>query len=135
MLIPQDVVRREILKTSDEPGNDAIELIYDMAMYGYRKGYDVIVEGILSKDKYGDMLAKMMNNFEGRVSVYYLDIPFEETVRRHVMKDSANEFGEKEMKEWWKDNDHLGVNNEVILSSDLSEDALVKTLMLAVKPQ
>ena len=130
MLIPQDVIRRDILKTLDEPGNASVDLIYEMAMFGRKKSYDVIVEGILSKGKYGDMLKKLINDFEGGIHTYYLDIPFEETVRRHATKPKASEFGEKEMREWWKDKDYLGVESETILSSDLSEDELVGVIML-----
>ena len=130
MLIPQDVIRRDILKVLDEPGNASVDLIYEMAMFGRKKSYDVIVEGILSNDKYEDMLKKLINDFEGETYVYYLDIPFKETVRRHATKSKASEFGEKEMREWWKDKDYLGVEGETILSSDLSEDELVSAIML-----
>jgi len=70
MLIPQDVIRRDILKVLDEPGNASVDLIYEMAMFGRKKSYDVIVEGILSNDKYEDMLKKLINDFEGETYVY-----------------------------------------------------------------
>lgn len=129
MLIPQDVIRREILKTLDEPSNDAIELIYEMAMYGRRIGYDVIVEGILSESKYGDMLRRLINDFKGITKVYYLDIAFEETLKRHNSRAKVQGFGETEMRAWWKEKDYLGAEGEIILSGDLSEDELVKALI------
>ena len=134
MLIPQDIIRREILSTPDIPNNDAVELIYELAMHGQRKGYDVIVEGILSKNKYGEMLSKLIDSFNGDARVFYLDISFEETLRRHATKPAlkAQEFGEKEMREWWKDKDYLEVEGEAILPESLSEDDLVKLLKLAV---
>ena len=135
MLIPQDVIRRDILKTLDTPGNDAIELIYEVAMYGKKVGCDVIVEGILTKDKYGKMLHKLIADFGGETYCYYLDVSFEETVRRHATKSNAHEFGEKEMREWWIESDYLGSKNEVILSEGLSEEELLNTLTLAVKSQ
>lgn len=134
MLIPQDMVRRDILKVLDTPGNESIDMIYEMALYGHKIGYDVIVEGILHEKKYGDMLRKLLNDFQGEVTVYYLDIPFEETLRRHATKSNAHEYGEKEMREWWIDKDYLGVEGEIILSDERSEDDLVKAIMLKLQP-
>lgn len=50
MLISQDVIRRQILRTQDKPGNVTVQLIHDLAIYGKKVGYDVIVEGILRRD-------------------------------------------------------------------------------------
>jgi hypothetical protein len=61
------------LKTPDVPNNDAVELIYELAMYGQRKGRDVIIEGILSKNKYGEMLSKLIDSFNGDTKAFYLD--------------------------------------------------------------
>jgi len=129
MLIPQDVIRIEILKTPDHPSNDAIELIYEMAMYGHRIGYNVIVEGILTEAKYGEMLRKLMGDFEGHTAAYYIDISFDETLRRHNSRAKSQDFGEKEMREWWKEKDYLNIEGEVILSGNISEDDVVKALL------
>ena len=48
MLVSQDMVRREILRVKDSKNNPAIQLIYDLCMYGNKVGYTVILEGILS---------------------------------------------------------------------------------------
>jgi predicted kinase len=129
MLIPQDVIRREILKTADNPSNDAIALIFEMAMYGHKIGYDVIIEGILSEAKYGDMLRKLVDVFKAKSAIYYLDIPFEETLRRHNLRGESQDFGEKELREWWNEKDYLGLKSEVILSGDLSEDELLEAML------
>ena len=60
MLVSQDVVRREILRVKDSKNNPAIQLIYDLCMYGNKVGYTVILEGILSNKKYGAMLPSQM---------------------------------------------------------------------------
>jgi len=49
MLIPQDIIRRQIIRVKDSIGNPSIELIYRTALYGKEIGYDVILEGILTK--------------------------------------------------------------------------------------
>lgn len=71
MLVPQDVVRREILRVKDTPGNPSIQLIKDLVMHGQSIGYDVIVEGILVRKRYGKMLREVMTLFD-KTCVYYL---------------------------------------------------------------
>lgn len=125
MLVSQDVIRREILRVRDEESNPAIQLIYDLCMYGNRIGYTVILEGILSNKKYGSMVKKLINDFDGDVSVYYFDIPFDETVRRHAKKPNSHEFGAKEMKEWWKDKDYLGTEGECMIDESMTQEYIV----------
>jgi adenylate kinase family enzyme len=125
MVIPLDTVRREIFCVEDKEYNPVIQMIYDMAMYGDKLGYDVIVEGILSKKKYGIMLDDLIRDFSGKSYVYYLDISFDETLRRHLTKPKAHEFGELEMREWWKEKDYLGCEKEQIITDEMSEKDII----------
>lgn len=131
MLVSQDVIRREVLRVHDEEGNPAIQLIYDLCMYGSRIGYTVILEGILSNKKYGTMVKKLIDDFDGDVDVYYFDIPFEETLRRHSSKSNSHEFGKKEMAEWWKDKDYLGIEGEHIINENMTKDQIVSLMKSA----
>ena len=125
MLVSQDVVRREILRAKDSENNPAIQLIYDLCMYGNNVGYTVILEGILSNKKYGAMLRRLLDDFQGEKLIYYFDISFEETVRRHATKPNAHEFGESEMRQWWKDQDVLNVPGEQRIGEQLSQAEIV----------
>ncbi len=128
MFLQQDVLRRDILKIEDRLGNPVIGLMNQLAIYGNDTGYDVIIEGILSEKKYGSMLRALAEEF-GKSYVYYMDISFDETLRRHSLRHKFNDFGEVEMREWWIEKDYLGFENERILGDELSEDELV-TLVL-----
>jgi adenylate kinase family enzyme len=128
MLIPQDIVRRVIVRVADKVDNPAIKLIEDIARYGKEIEYDVIIEGILGKDKYGSMLERLSLFFD-RTYTFYFDISFEETLRRHQHKINENhEFGEKEMREWWLEHDTPSVPNEVLIRESLSEDEILKLI-------
>ena len=125
MLVSQDVVRREMLRVKDSESNPAIQLIYDLCMYGNKVGYTVILEGILSNKKYGAMLRRLLDDFQGEKLIYYFDISFEETVRRHATKPNAHEFGESEMRQWWKDQDVLNVPGEQRIGEQLAQAEIV----------
>ena len=125
MLVSQDVVRREMLRVKDSENNPAIQLIYDLCMYGNNVGYTVILEGILSNKKYGAMLRRLLDDFQGEKLIYYFDVSFEETVRRHATKPNAHEFGESEMRQWWKDQDVLNVPGEQRIGEQFSQAEIV----------
>jgi hypothetical protein len=63
------------------------------------------------------------------VHAYYFDIPFDETLARHASKPNAHEFGEKEMREWWKEKDHLGLPGEKTLHQGMSVNDIVDAMM------
>lgn len=128
MLIEQDILRREILKPNDTEGSPVVGLIEELATYGKSQGYDVILEGILSNQYYGDVTRKVIGMFD-ETYVYYLDISFEETVQRHNSRIKSTDFGEEKMREWWLEKDYLSVENEQILGNDLTEDEMVTRIL------
>lgn len=127
-LIEQDHVRRIMLKEKDVKNGDNIDLIRHIVLFSFDRGYDVILEGILSREKYGDMLHELMMCAK-RSFVYYFDIPFAETVRRHQKKIAMHEFGEAEMRMWYLEKDLLGVENEKIISQDASQQKVIARIV------
>lgn len=128
MLISQDTVRREMLRTKDTEGNPSIQLIYDLAMYGKKIGYDVIIEGILYSSKGGDMLCRLIQDFEGESYVYYFDVSFDETLRRHETKANKHEFNAEDMRRWWREKDYLGVTNEKTINEEMLLSQIVDVI-------
>ena len=101
-IISQDIVRRELLWEKDDPHIVSIGMIGTMARYALDYGMHVIVEGILSRQSYGEMLASLASDHRGHTSAFYLDIPFAETVARHATKPVASEYGEDLMRAWYR---------------------------------
>ena len=71
------------------------------------------------------MLRRLLDDFQGEKLIYYFDVSFEETVRRHATKPSVHEFGESEMRQWWKDQDVLNVPGEQRIGEQLSQAEIV----------
>lgn len=129
LLVQQDVLRRDMLRERDMlEKRSVIELIELVVEFGRRHGRIVILEGILATKEYGPMLRSLANRFD-EVYVYYFDIPFEETLCRHATKPNANEYGEKEMREWWNEKDYLGMPGERIFDESVTQDAIVSAMM------
>lgn len=128
MLISQDVVRREILYVKDGEKPKVEELLFQLAMYGKEHCEVVIIEGIFNSKWYSNLFKKLSNEFKDNIFAFYFDIPFEETLKRHKTRKNANEFGEKEMREWWHEKDLLGFIPEILLGKELEKDEIINII-------
>ncbi|PFA63095.1 hypothetical protein CN378_18855 [Bacillus sp. AFS015802] len=129
LLVSQDVVRRDMLKVQDRDGNLSLDLIRQIAEYGKGKCEVVIVEGILSQQRYGDMLKQLINFYKGNAHTYYFDLSFQETVLRHNGRAKKTEFGEESLRSWWNPEDYLRVDGEVQLTDEMTQDEIVKMIL------
>jgi hypothetical protein len=130
-IVGQDSLRRELLWEKDVPGGVNVGLIDLVTRYALDHGYHVIVEGILDAGRYGDMLRVLRDDHRGQTSCFYWDVSFEETLRRHATKAKAKEFGETEMRAWFRPGDLLPFVAETIIRESTSLDEAV-TLVLAI---
>lgn len=134
MLIQQDVIRREMLHIKgDDPGNPTVETIKLLALHGKSIGYSVIVEGILQNKTNQNMLVDLLKSFD-RTYVYYFDISFDETLKRHQSKPNAHEFGEDDMRRWWQEKDYLGTDGEKHITDRMSESDILEMILSDVQP-
>ncbi|MGW7797026.1 kinase [Staphylococcus xylosus] len=127
MLISQDDVRRQMLNVHDRPGNLAIQLIKEIVDYGINHCEYVILEGILNKYKYGTMLNDFFKKSNVNVHVYYFDLPFQETVRRHYTKQQTD-FDEIAMSKWFVPEDTLNVQGETYITESMTEDYIINMI-------
>jgi len=128
-IVGQDNLRRVVLRERDVPGGANVGLIDLTARYALDHGYHVIVEGILYAAHYGGMLTALGADHRGRSCFYYLDVSFEETVRRHAGKVQASDYGRTEMSGWYRERDLLPEVTEEVFTEDMSLDAMVGRVM------
>lgn len=125
LLISQDYVCREMLWVKDRPNNQAIDLLINLAVYGCQNCEFTILEGILYSDIYESLFKRIETLFAGQIFAYYFDVPFDETLKRHLQKPNSYEFGEPEMRRWWRDNDLLSNITERRIDKNMSLDETV----------
>jgi predicted kinase len=124
-IIGQDVVRRDILKELDKGKGAHASMMCLMARHALAHGYHVIMEGILGTRYSGDVLREFVAETGGHV--FYFDIPFEETVRRHHTKPNAHEWTVDHMRGWFKEHDLLGCPGEIMIpASNSFDDSVVQ---------
>ena len=132
MLLSKDTLRREVLRAKDHTNHPGGQLMQMMTRFGWEHGYDtVIVEGIWTEKKYGDELRQIISESDESY-VYYFDLSFEETLRRHDTKQNKHEFGAEEMRQWWKEKDFLRVESEYAISEGMSQEEIVQKILVKI---
>lgn len=128
MLIPQDIVRREILFVKDGTNTKGLSLLLNLIDYGRQNCDIIILEGILRSVWYKELFDKINENFKENIFAYYFDLPFEETLARHKQRPICNEFGEDEMRSWWNDKDYLEEIDEKHLTKEMGMEEIVDSI-------
>ena len=127
-----------MLRERDMPAGANIGLVDLVARYALSHGFNVIVEGIFHADHYAEMLMALINDHQGRTCCYYLDVPFDESLRRHAGKPQASQYGATEMKAWYCELDLLPGGTEQVIPAAMPQDAIVRRVMadsgLATEP-
>jgi len=131
-IVGQDNLRRVVLREHDKPNAANIGLIDLTARYALDHGFHVIVEGILHASHYGDMLTTLRADHLGATRLYYMHVPFDETLRRHATKPQATEYGEAEMSAWYRELDLLPGGIEHIITAETSLNDSVTLIMSGV---
>lgn len=105
----QDVVRREIIGCSDTKNNPAIEMIESLVSEAITNDEYVILEGILKRSTYYQMIEHLMELYAPWSELYYLSVSFDTTkCRLECLR--VNEFS---IEQWWIAEDLFGYKGEM----------------------
>ena len=133
MLVSHDMIRMQILHVWGKEGIEkSLPLMQELVRYGACHSQFTILEGILGSGEYADLFETCREVFGSCIHAYYYDLPFEETLRRHKTKPNCNEFGEAEMRRWWRGKDLLTMIPETILTADAGFEETVERILSAV---
>ena len=114
-LVEQDYLRRTVLWEHDVAGGLAPHLIASTARVALAHGYAVIVEGILTAERYRDELLRLAAEHTGRSTFFWFDVSMAETFRRHATRPLAATVTTDEMAGWYQESDALGVPDEYLI--------------------
>lgn len=75
------------------------------------------------------MLTGLISDHAGRAFAYFLDVPFDETLRRHATKTGTLNYGEAEMRQWYRGLDLLPGGIEQVIPAASALESTVTRLM------
>jgi thymidylate kinase len=128
--IEQDQLRRMVFQEDQEPDGANIAAIEQLAELAMERGFHTVVEGIMPTVRYGEMLGSLLDRHRGSAYAYFLDVPFDETVRRHATRSKASAFDAAAMREWYRGYDALERPDEVIIPASSSLDETVRRILV-----
>lgn len=87
------------------------------------------MEGILPTKDYHSLFETALKEFgQDHIWAYYYDLPFEETLARHSTKPNRDEFGEPEMRKWWREKDYINIIPEKLIHKEESLEDTVERI-------
>jgi predicted kinase len=128
-VVGQDNVRREILRERDTPDGANIGLIDLITRYSLAQGYHVVLEGILAASRYGAMLDGLRRGHLTSSAFFYMDVSFEETLRRHQTRPLRLEVTADQMRGWYQARDLLPGGYETVIDEDSALEATVRQVL------
>jgi predicted kinase len=130
-LIEQDHCRRVILREHGGGGEDRVApgFITTMARAALDGGYHVILEGILHTGQYGDPVRELLTKHPGSTACYFMDVTFDETVRRHQRREEPIPVDPETMRGWYAGRDLLGVPGEIVIPESMGFQEVVTTIL------
>ncbi len=63
--------------------------------------YHVVLEGILARARYGQTITTLLQTHRGTSLVFYLEVSYQESLRRHATRSQAVDFGPEQMAAWY----------------------------------
>jgi adenylate kinase family enzyme len=91
--------------------------------------YDVILEGIFTVKSWKAIFDEIFKEHPKQNFVFYFNISFEETIKRHRTKPKKDEWSEADMKDWYNHKDLMGYDFEYIISENSSKEETLYKIM------
>ena len=130
-LLEQDYLRRTLLREHDSTHINPVApaFITSTARTALDLGYHVILEGILHTERYATVLHHLIDRHPGPVAVFYLDVSFDETVRRHLNRAEPIPVAPDEMRHWYTHRNLLDVTDETVIDETSTFEQTVTTIL------
>ena len=130
-LLEQDYLRRVVLREHGSSSSPTVApgFITTMAHTALDAGYHVVLEGILHTGQFGTPLRELIAGHPGRSSVFWMDVGFDETLRRHTGRPHMAEVTADMMRSWYTPLDLLGVPGEQVIAEESSVDDTVVSVL------
>src|SRR3989344_521882 len=120
LLVSEDQIRKMFNDHHRSDHKISKDLATSIALTGLQDGYDVIFEGILDLKTNTERFDKIFKVHPEENYFFYLNISYDETLRRHETRPEKAEFSAEAMKKWWDYASPLGHTSETVISESSS---------------
>lgn len=132
LLIHEDQIRF-MFSNWREPDHAASKrLAMASILSGLESGFDVIYEGISNVKTYDPYFQQLFSSHPDDNYFFYLDVSFDEALKRHETRPEKAEFGPEQMKKWLAYASPTNYPFETIISEPSSLDETVEVILKTI---
>jgi deoxyadenosine/deoxycytidine kinase len=128
LLIHEDEVRFMFSDWKQSNHTASKLLATSMIISGLQSSYDVIYEGISNIKTYDQYFQQIFKVHPHGNYFFYLNVSFEETLRRHKTRPQKDKFGIREMKRWLGYASPTGYSEEHIIPEPSTVEQTVEVI-------
>jgi hypothetical protein len=88
----------------------------------------VILEGIFNVKSWKVIFDEIFEIHPKDNFIFYFDISFGETIKRHRTKPNKDEWSEADMKDWYNPRDFMGYEIEYVIEEKSSKNEIIKKI-------
>jgi adenylate kinase family enzyme len=93
-----------------------------------KDNYDLILEGIFNVKSWKVIFDEIFEIHPKDNFIFYFDISFGETIKRHRTKPNKDEWSEADMKDWYNPRDFMGYEFEYVIEEKSSKNEIIKKI-------
>lgn len=128
LLIGEDKIRKMFSDHTRTGHAEARQLAIQSVLFGLACGYDLIYHGILTVQGNSSQFDEILMAHPNENYFFYLDVSFDETVRRHDTRHKKSQFGADAMRRWWEYSSPTGSESETIIPETSSLEQTLQTI-------
>ncbi|TWD79987.1 putative kinase [Kribbella amoyensis] len=125
--IEQDYVRRILLNELEPPELGNVALVEQITRTAIGQRYHAVLDGVFHTVWYGEMLARLAREYDAYF--FHLEVPLEETIRRHGTREKAKLFPADDLRAWYRERDLLADPVETVIDHTSSLDETVRRIL------
>lgn len=129
VVVSQDSLRRDLLRVPDTADGPHYAVIERTVRAALERGVDVVLEGILVRQRYAPLLTRLATAHRGVTVPYYFAVSWPETLRRHTARPEAAAFGAAAMRRWFCPDDQLDWPGERIIPETASLEETTRRVL------
>lgn len=130
-LIEQDYYKEVMFNDREGSVSARHEIVINDVLIALKHGFDVILDGIFSLPSHEKIFQKLFAEHPTENYMFYFDVSFAETVRRHQTRSKKELFGEAEMREWYHLGKATGYTSEQVIPESSSLEETIATIRKA----
>lgn len=96
-----DIFRKNFLGLQGDYYPVAAKMLMDTALTALEAGYEVIIDGFYRMEMFPDLLPNLIKKHPDNNYMFYFDVSLDATIERHSNREKSDDFGEKELREWY----------------------------------